>query len=276
MAKNTVILSLTQPERDALALCGITQDDQLARTGPRALLRELETAARFFPDTLKFTPEYARLEAICKQAAGNTQLPEEEAGTWNDITEVSQPEGNGMALPEVSTRRHYSRATGRVLMDEDVKKAQSLDDNHKKDDPRGFNHSICCAHPIATYLSAWATWALAFAVLTLGLCVVGLLIGIKFAGTMGIILAVVLVSIVITYAILLKMATCATCRVPIFSFRRYPRNRKAHYIPLLGYTLATALSVIFCFRYRCPSCGTPQKLFGKHRHTGRRNNRRKR
>ena len=52
------------------------------------------------------------------------------------------------------------------------------------------------------------------------------------------------------------------------SFSNFPlaaRNRAANYLPGLGYNVATALYIIFCLRYNCPGCGTPVKLFGKHR-----------
>ncbi len=270
MAKNTIIDTLPKDKQEALAFCGITQDVQLARTSPHALLKELETATALFPDTLRYQPELNRLAYICQKAAESVKLPETEApSAWQGSDGQAMPTP-GSARPQVEVHapqaRRFSQATGRMLVEQDIQKAISLDERRRKEDPRGFNHSICCTHPIATYLNAWVTWLLAISFVVLVLCVARLLIGIQFKGAVGVVLAVSIATIIITYNILLKMAICCTCRVSIFSFRRYPRNRKAHHIPLLGYTLATALSVIFFLRYRCPSCGTPQKLFGRRRH----------
>lgn len=53
---------------------------------------------------------------------------------------------------------------------------------------------------------------------------------------------------------------CSVCRVRIFSFKKYTRNKATHQIPLFGYVFATALH-IFLFRwFRCPACGSSQQL----------------
>ncbi len=266
MVKNSVIRSLSKVEQDALALCGITEDIQLARLGPHGLLRDIETAAKLFPELLEFNPEYSRLEGICRQAANSVALPEGDMAPWEDDA------GRRSAFPQAEEHvvRRFSAATGRMLVEHQAKKATQLDENRKKEDPRDFSHAIHCAHPFAIYLNAWFTLFLAIAILILLLSVAGLLIGIEVDRTIGLVLAASLVTIVISYAIMLTMGTCSTCRISVFSFRRYPRHRKAHYIPLMGHTLATALYTIFFFRFRCPSCGTPQKLLGRRRHSHRR------
>ncbi len=259
MAKNSLIRTLPAEEQQALSLCGITQDAQLAQIGPHALRRDLETAAALFPDTLQQLPGLERLEYLCQQAAGIPSMPAE------DAAQLWQNSAAGVATTPSGTKsRRVSAATGRVLVDDslDPKQAVALDDRHRRDDPRGFNHAICCQHPFATYLGAWATVLLFFAIGALILGVIGLLIGIDYKD-IAIPAIIVLGVLILFYAIMLGMATCSTCRIAIFSFRRYPRHRKAHRFPLLGYTLSTALYVIFMFRYRCPSCGTTQKFFGK-------------
>lgn len=56
---------------------------------------------------------------------------------------------------------------------------------------------------------------------------------------------------------------CSVCRAPIFSFKKYTRNKAAHHIPLLGYVFATALHVLLFNWFRCPACGSAQQLGGK-------------
>ncbi len=267
MAQNTIIRSLPHAEQEALSFCGISQDAQLARIGPHALLRDMKAASACFPDTLDYEPELSRLEQICNQAAEKLNLKREDAaGQWRT------PGGHaphGAALPEEPEVLRYSAATGRMLVDDQIpaKKAIALDERRRKENPRDFSHAICSQHPFATYLGAWATLFLVVAITVLLLGVAGLLIGIEFQGKEWVMVSAALVGVVLFYAIMLSMATCSTCRISIFSFRRYPRHRKAHRLPVLGYTIATALYTIFFFRHRCPSCGTPQKLFGRrHRH----------
>ncbi len=272
MAKNTIIRSLPEDEQAALALCGISEDAQLARIAPQALLKDMEAAAAFFPEDIDTLPELERLEEICTQAATHTRLtrPNAEA-VWQGMGGKTSRSGVPSAPEEPEVMR-YSTATGRMLVDDqlEARKAISLDERRKKEDPRDFSHAICSQHPVAIYLGAWATLFLICGVLGLLLGVAGLLIGIDFSESSKPLLAG-FVACVLFYAFMLGSATCSTCRISVFSFRRYPRHRKAHRLPLLGYTISTALYTIFFFRYRCPSCGTPQKLFGRrHRRSRKR------
>ncbi len=266
MARNKIILSLPREEQEALNICGISQDEQLARISPRALLRDMETAANLFPDTLETLPEYSRLEYICALAASTVKLPTAEAvaGAWR-----GKKAPIDVANEEPQNLR-FSPASGRMLVDDQViKQAEILDERRRNSDPRDFAHAICCQHPVAVYLGAWFTIFLMGVIFILLLGVVGILIGIDFSGPVKPLIAALVVT-VLGYAVLAKSAICSTCRIAIFSFRPFPKHRKAHHIPLLGYTLATALMVIFLFRFRCPSCGTTQKLFGKRHRSSRR------
>ncbi len=271
MATNSIILTLPKDEQEALALCGITQDSQLARIGPHALLRDLKAASAFFPNAIDAIPEFSRLEYICQQAAESAHLSHDDTKAMWKSTGGHHAHGTALPSDEPEPLR-YSAATGRMLVDDHLgsNKALSLDERRKKDNPRDFSHAICSQHPLAIYLGAWATVFLVAAIIVLLLGVAGLLIGIEFQGKESVMVAAATVVVVLFYAIMLSMATCSTCRVSVFSFRRYPRHRKAHHIFLLGYTFATALYTIFFFRYRCPSCGTPQKLFGRRHRRSRR------
>ncbi len=277
MAKDSVIRSLTKQEQELLALCGITQDDQLAQIGPHALFQEIEAASLLFSDAESEQLELTRLEYICQQAANSIQMSSAEATTlWQDRGERSLP-GRTAALPSGSatpSTRRYSTATGRVLVNHEAKKAEALDEAHKKSDPRDFSHAITCAHPVAIYLGAWFTVFFYLSVIMLALGVTGLLIGIEYPREFALPVVAAVLFGTVGYALMLSSALCSTCRISVFSLRRYPRHRKAHHLPLLGHTFATALYVIFFFRFRCPSCGTPQKLFGRRRRNRRSSGRR--
>ena len=56
---------------------------------------------------------------------------------------------------------------------------------------------------------------------------------------------------------------CSVCRAPLFSFKKYNRNKAAHHIPLFGYVFATALHIFLFNWFRCPACGSAQQLGGK-------------
>ncbi len=137
----------------------------------------------------------------------------------------------------------------------------------KGSDPKDFNHAIRCTRPIAVYLGAWATLLLIAYIAAVVLCLIEVLLGVKFESKF-LVRAGGAASIIClgAYFLMMRHALCSTCRMTIYSFRNYPRHRRAHYSALLGYTIPTALSVIFLFRFRCPACGTPQKLIGGHRH----------
>lgn len=53
---------------------------------------------------------------------------------------------------------------------------------------------------------------------------------------------------------------CRVCRTPLFSFKRFLRNKKAHHLPLVGYTFSASLHVVLFRWFRCQACGTAQKL----------------
>lgn len=53
---------------------------------------------------------------------------------------------------------------------------------------------------------------------------------------------------------------CRICGQKCFVPRNCLKNRKAHRVPLLGYTFAVALHMLAFRWFRCPYCGTPVRL----------------
>ncbi len=64
----------------------------------------------------------------------------------------------------------------------------------------------------------------------------------------------------ILYLCIARNRKCSICRTKIFSFRPYTRNKDAHRIPGMGYVLSTALHIVLFGWFRCPSCGSAQKI----------------
>lgn len=62
------------------------------------------------------------------------------------------------------------------------------------------------------------------------------------------------------YLIISYSCNCRICGQKCFVPRNCLKNRKAHRIPVLGYTLAVALHMLIFRWFRCPYCGTPVRL----------------
>ena len=266
MSPTSIIATLPETERAALALCGVTLDAQLAAISPEKLRADLEQAAQFFPEQIRTLPSQERLGALCALAASRAEAAAapQEAAPAED--EGVLPEPGTHNLPTFEPARGSRRHRGHSVRNQDAEREEDGTEapapvEKEKDDPRSFAHSICCARPLTIYLGAWATLALVAAIITIMGILFQLLIGVKLSQG-HIRVAEVVLGVLIVYYYFMRRSTCSTCRINIFSFRRYPRHRQAHHFPLLGCTVSTALSVIFCLRYRCPSCGTPQKLYG--------------
>lgn len=279
-----IISSLTQEERAALQLCGITQDAQLTTIGADTLSRDLQTARESFPGVVDIP--LPRLRELCARAcreAEVTPIPEAapKRNKNNDLpfgdasyTRACPPlvvahhrrsstaPGAKHALPMSATQEELER-----LEAEEISRREDVQQRTGEAASYDYNHAIHCSHPVATYLGAWATILLTVdlaAVIIIPLLIVlGFDIRIDVRGV-GFYMAL---GGLLPYICLVSSARCSVCSVHIFSFRKYAHNRQAHWVPLLGHVLPTALHIAFLFWYRCPACGTPQKLFrGVHRH----------
>lgn len=242
--------NLTPGEAADLALCGISAPAQLRRTGAEAVWRDLQKAQSFFPEhRITLTP--ARLLQLCAEAGA----PQSEPLPAAKPLDVPAAEA-ARTLRPVPLRSAAAETAGTI----DIPKAVRETGAHK-----GY-HPIRCSHPLRTYLGAWATVLFfpgIFGIVSLPLI---LLFGMFGSVNPTYLIAGVLL-LVAPYLIMLRRTTCSVCHVRVFSFSAYGRNRVAHHWPLLGYTLSTALHIIFCLSYNCPACGTPQKLFRRsHSH----------
>lgn len=117
------------------------------------------------------------------------------------------------------------------------------------------------------HMTPWQTWLGATCVLLLFVApvisiivtVLALINGEQGWAIMGICFGPCLLALILYFSLALPRK-CSVCRVHIFSFKKYTRNKAAHHITLMGCVFATALH-IFLFRwFRCPACGSSQQL----------------
>ncbi len=236
---------LTPQEREDLALCGISSEEQLAKSSPLRLCKDLEQARRFFPER-KFQLTEARILSLFSLSP----VKADEADTDDDF-------GGRSSMPTTGFRRHsqqHSTNTGKR-------------DNGR---PLIMHSPVRCAHPFTAVLAAFCTM---FLMIPLASVVVlpYLMITDQMPDIPVELLAIVVLAVpCAVYMFVARRATCPVCHMRIFRYAHYIRNRAAHHLPLLGYNFATALHILFFWRYNCPGCGTPIKLLGaKGRRTHR-------
>lgn len=235
--------SLTQAEREDLALCGITSEDQLAKNTATQLRRDLAQAKKFFPER-SFALTDTRIKALFPE-----QLSEPDS-------EKTQYETEGRSAESIANFKRRSQG----LTAAEIK---------KRNKNNMIMHSpVRCTHRLTAILAAFCTL---FLLIPLGsVAVFPILMLTDNMPNMPVwLLAVIVLGIpCAVYMFVAHRATCPVCHIRIFRFTHYTRNRAAHHIPFLGYNFATALHILFFWQYNCPGCGTPVKfLSSKGRRT---------
>lgn len=232
--------TLSPAEREELALCGISSEDQLLKATATQLCRDLQQARNFFPDkTFTLTPE--KIHSLFPE----TGLPEKSADAplpgWRSAAPVA----------EFRSRSRSSRNS----------------ETHRTNKQPFMPHSpVRCTHRATAILAAFCTL---FLLIPLGSVVVFpyLMLTDNMPDVPLWLLAVIVFVVpCIVYMFIARRATCPVCHMRIFRYAHYTRNRAAHHLPLLGYNFATALHLLFFWRYNCPGCGTPIKLLGVKGH----------
>lgn len=268
--------TLPEAEQKALSLCGITDARQLAKISPQALLQELEQARSIFPDDI---PDGVlgepRIAEICSAAAQTT----------DSFPETVEEESEMLAANRILTKVTVYGATPQKQNEEffvnhEPTESAFLQDLQQSKEPitnldpakaeRGKSmrfSTIRCGHPVVVYVGAFATIML----IPAGLIVLALLWQVATHGNtlpperLGIGMAIVM-AILAFYFLMNYHARCTVCHINIFSLRKYPRNKYAFRIPLLGYSISTALRIFFTLKFSCPACGTKLKLSGRNSH----------
>lgn len=284
-----ILASLSPEQQATLKLCGITQDAQLSRTSALTIARDVETCHEHFPTQSCEIPLHT-LQQICEAARAQSGIAGESAPEESPQSEQQKADIDGFgftrSFPPLivsSKRRSRSHVAGTTpamplgATDEEIVKTEihwtgngepSADKQERIGAAAAYelHNAVHNTHPIAIYLGAWAT-----ILLVLDLCAIiivptliilgfDLNINVKTTG-----FAVALIC-ALPYYCLSSRAVCSVCRISVYSFKKYSHNRQAHWMPLLGCALPSALHVVFRFWFRCPACGTPQKLFRRARH----------
>lgn len=258
MNKENYILTLPPAEQKALAVCGIYKEEQLLNVSIETLIAEMEQAAEYFPEEIRVLTR-DRLFEIYRSA--RAQQPDEEPETT--LQESDESPHFTRALPPLVHRhggKHHKQ--GRPKCDViDITKAAAAED-----EPSTVRKSnaICNTRPGRTLFSAFIYIVLSISSILL------LIAAFRFFMELEEPITLFMVGLIFAPSLLLyicytRKTRCPVCNMGIFSLHNYPRNKHAHHLPLLGYTLATSLHIIFFFWFRCPACGTAQKIF-KRRH----------
>ena len=232
--------------REELAICGISSSEQLARCNPAKIAAELKQARDFFPDRT-FVLTETELHHLAADARSFTH---------GEDSQEKLPSTRGKGLPTTRLHTHHSS-------------------HEKETDARSMHRSDVMLHTPVRSSHPWLALLTALSTLLL------LVPMISIVGLVAMIITQTLPELPIslpTLAILsialpcvpflffARLTTCPVCHIRIFRFSRYSRHRGAHYLPLLGYNMATALHLLFRAFYVCPGCGTPVKLIGAKKH----------
>lgn len=284
-----ILASLSAEEQATLKLCGISQDAQLARVTASVLARDLQQCKQIFPSQACEIP-MAKLQRICDEARLQHTGSDAPAPAATPNRTSAAEKGAGLffsrACPSLVVSSHHrnrsltpgvTQALPLSATSEEIEQnntsntlvAPPLIDSQERIGTAAaydYHNAVHNTHSVAVYLGAWATILFVLDICTILiipiLIILGFDIQIDIRGV-GIYLAI---AAAMPYLCLNSRAVCSVCRIGIFSFKKYSHNRQAHWMPLLGCALPTALHVAFRFWFRCPACGTPQKLFHRPRH----------
>lgn len=236
----TLYETLTPAEREDLALCGITSEEQLANCSSEQLHKDFAQARQFFPDRT-FALTDAKLKALFP-AARPLPEPLDLKPAWGRRAEP---------IAEFKRNTRHTESTG----------------SRKNKQRNLIMHSpVRCTHRLTAILAAFCTL---FLLIPLGSVVVFpyLMLTDNMPDVpLWILAVIVFVMPCIVYMCIARRATCPVCHMRIFRYSHYIRNRAAHHLPILGYNFATALHLLFFWKYNCPGCGTPIKLLGTKGH----------
>lgn len=257
---------LTPAEVDDLRLCGISSPEQLQHADAAAVWADLQKAQEFFPRH-RITLTEARLQQICggKEQAEEERPVDKEAEAWDNL--IIRP--TRISTTGFKSKRH-SHSVPQVQENQPLPQAdkieESAENSRKMQRVHGLSkdfHAIHCNHSLTTYIGAFTTLLVPLAFASMIVTPILLLNGgdpktVSFYGVAVMLLA-------LPHMVFSRMALCSVCHMRIFTFANYTRNKAAHRLPLLGYTLATALHILIFMQFRCPACGTTMKLFGRHK-----------
>ncbi len=253
------IVHLTAEHRELLDILGVNSPSTLARYNAEQLLDDLRLANTHFERNLPLPDErlveewIAQAQTIVRE---ETAVPQEqETGAVKETDNLPNRLG-GKALPVLTHHKRTPAASHRKAKEETADRSVSERYMH----PRGIRHTT----PVRTWLGA----VIAILFWLCGLSLIFLLPYILLFNHMLMrwhIMAFAFIGLILfLYLIVSFRCRCSVCKIRIFSWQRYVRNRKMHTIWGLGRVVPTALHVLLFKWFRCPSCGTAQRLRNPH------------
>ena len=247
MTENNQLPKATEQERKALAICGICKASQLAAVSRSALLADVQKATEHFPQEMQVLTERRIDELIA------------------ECQRIDRESQDGTQVEEKKTREEapYKRVAPHLVI---THRRKHRHEEVGEEQRTGFDkgHSIHNSRPLRTYMSAFFT--ILFYVDILAWITVPVLIFMGFLPELNtILLLAVLIAGALPYITYAKYTQCPVCSMPILNRRHFSRNKHAHNCPILGHVFSTALHILFCFWFRCPGCGTPQRIIRKHK-----------
>ncbi len=261
MSKENYISTLTPTEQKALSVCGIYKAEQLLNVSIETLIAEMEQAAEYFPEEIRVLTRERLVEIY--NNAHQQQLEEEQQATLQTPEEDEDNAPFARFLPPL-IHRHGGKHKEQVRPNCDIIDITKVVPT--KSGPTTFkkNNAICNTRPGRTLFSAIVQILLSISGILL------LIVAFRFWMELEKPVILFAVGFVFTFSLLLyigytRKTKCPVCNMSIFSLHNYPRNNQAHHLPIIGYTLATSLHIVFFFWFRCPACGTSQKLFKRKR-----------
>lgn len=252
---------LSRAERDELALCGITSAEQFARCTENSLKHDIFQLKDFFPEhTIVLTEE--RLHTIFGDEPEEQHKAAFSFGKEGSTPAVQFKHKRNLREELMHEKDAEEQEHRRQAHDHHRSPAEKLERMHGLS---SHFHAIRCSHPYRVYFGAWATLLLIVPLFALLAVPVMILTG-ELEGGKPIYYGAAFVALILPWFLIARSVQCGVCHIPLYKFGNYPHNRAAHHLPLLGYTITTALHIIFLFWFRCPACGTPMKLSGSRRH----------
>ncbi len=249
MKEDKHLETLSEEERSALAICGITKDAQLRQIPLSCILADISLAAENFPE---------EMAALTEQRIKEIYLAcnEEEQISHTETQPVRAFEPDDIAQRQVPTLVLARRGASRKNSDSPT--PRNGEELHHK------SHCIHCNRPFNVYISAWITLLLYLDILAW--IILPVLFMLELLPEISAIkLIVILIAGLLPFVLIARRAHCPVCNINLFMLRSFSESQYAHRFPLLNRNVSTALHIILFLWYRCPGCGTPQHLLRRHR-----------
>ncbi len=246
---STVFIQQLPPStQSALHAIGIHNDVQLAEIGEERLIKDLKDYFDFFPK--KAQPELLQLAPrLCEKA--------QEFLTLKRVDFVAPAHAVQAAVGSPFEEGHDDLSSQTDFETAIVKK------HTRNIYKQGLTNAIRYRRSFTCYIGAICTCIIVPIILSALLLPVYMLFNksITVEEAKDYLIAAVILSVL--YYVCGGLFRCQVCHINIYSMRKFPRHRHAHHLPLLNTSIPTALTVMTKLWFRCPACGTAQKLFRK-------------